>query len=611
MTFKTLFVSILLIFNITLFSQEISENIPASYKCELKQKLPRVEIKNIRNIIQPSNNKVPAQAGYTLQISSENLATGIWEETKSVNIWRLELYVPEASALNLYINKLHLSQGQELFIYSPGNSEIQSINSTSGSTICTDFITGDKVIIEYNTTKRIQETPVSISEIGVLLDENTRGFGDAGDCEVFVNCSEGDMWQNEKKGVARILVKEGGLTFWCTGSLINNTKNDGTPLFLTANHCGENADSIDYSNWLFYFNFESEFCGKPATEPVLNTISGSTLLANSNVGTSNESDFKLLKLSQNIPNNYKPHYNGWDRRNQSSPSGVTIHHPQGDLKMISTYSQPLTSTKYDNTTENTDGEYWMSYWIQTPNGHGVTEPGSSGCPLFNNEGNIVGALTGGRASCTYENQPDYYGKLSYSWDSSVGDSTKNLSYWLDPLKLGVTKLKGTNLDSTNFYAGFSAETTNIMLGEYVTFTNNSSGNIDSYSWFFEGGVPEESELENPGNIEYNNVGGFDVMLIATSGNDTDTLFAMDYIKVMPNIFPNPSNGKVKLSFGGNLPKDYKIRAFNSLGKEIGFNIIDNESYLLIDLKTKIDGVYLIKFNSSTINTCYTVIVAID
>ncbi len=602
---------IVLLMCITNFAQT-SNDIPQSFNNNISTKVPVVEIENREVRLVDHDQKLPIQAGYTLLIGSDKLEAGSWSVYEDIYYWRLELYVPNARALNLYLQTEKMSESDRIYIYNPERDRV--FNLTKGTT-CSDFILGDRIIIEFDTEKKYKTIPIKIEEIGVRITPNidlSKGFGGAGDCEVHVNCVEGEYWQNEKKGVARILVKQDNLTFWCTGSLINNTRNDGTPLFLTANHCGEYADSIDYSKWLFYFNFESENCTQPVFEPESNTISGSKLLSKSQSGTNNGSDFKLLLLDENLPAEYKPYYNGWDRKGITSPSGVTIHHPQGDVKMISTYTQSLISTRYDNTNEDPEGMYWQVYWSETLSGHGVTEGGSSGSPLFNNDGYIIGSLTGGVASCSFLNKPDYYGKLSYSWESNKSDSTSNLSYWLDPMQTGITTLKGTNLDSTNVFAGFSGEPKSIIVGQSVSFINTSFGNISGYTWYFEGGSPEYSELKEPGKIIYNNAGEFDVKLIVSSSNGTDTLIAKDYIKVLPNISPNPTKRKVKIAFGGAIPKDYSIRVFNSMGKETEYSIdtIEN-NYLIIDLFPNKKGTYLIKLTSTQINNTYKVIVIGD
>ncbi|MDZ7845751.1 MAG: hypothetical protein U5L96_02660 [Owenweeksia sp.] len=59
-------------------------------------------------------------------------------------------------------------------------------------------------------------------------------------------------------------------------------------------------------------------------------------------------------------------------------------------------------------------------WAATANGHGVTEGGSSGCPLLDADGLIRGVLTGGLATCVANTDPDYYGKFSYSCEKWLG-----------------------------------------------------------------------------------------------------------------------------------------------------------------------------------------------
>lgn len=587
---------------------------PISFYASLNKSIPTILIPNILPQFPATDNKTPTRAGYTLPFPYHLSDNGLWTKLDNSLVWRLEVVVPSAVALNLYFNNIDLKDGDKLYLYNPDKELVlgafTSINNDMF--MCTDFVHGDRIIIEFNTRNQYKHVPFSIHEVGILLVDNyttSRGFGDAGSCEVHVNCIEGENWQDEKKGVARILLKQTNQTFWCTGSLINNTKNDGTPYFLTAKHCGEFSDSSDYSQWLFYFDYGSENCTQPEIEPELKTLSGSSLLAQSKGGTTIGSDFKLLMLNDEIPSSYKPYFNGWERDGEVSPSGVTIHHPQGDLKMISTYSDPLVSTKYDSQNEDPDGKYWMVHWNETVSGHGVTEGGSSGCPIFNNKGNIIGTLTGGSASCTNENAPDYYGKFSYSWDSNGQDSTSQLKYWLDPLETGVTTLKGTNLDSTNIFAGFSVEKNNITVGESASFINTSFGNIDGYNWYFAGGDPETSELEEPGTIKYHNAGSYDVQLIVSSAEKSDTLLRIGYIKVLPNVSPNPSNGKINLAFGNTIPDDYSIRIFDAIGRETGYrNVEKGENYLNIDLGSRIQGIYFVNYTAAGINNTYKVIV---
>ncbi len=592
------------------------KSIPVSYNTSLNTKIPVIEIPNIIPKLPITIDKVPTQAGYTLPISTELSNMGLWEQSGNNFVWRLEIVVPDANTLNLYFNKINLLVGERLYIYDPQNRITLGAftSSNNGSFMCTDFVPGDRIVIEFNSYKQYKHLPFSIHEAGVLFSNNVyneRGFGDSGPCEVHVNCIEGENWQNEKDGVARILVKQSQQTFWCTGSLINNTKNDGTPYFLTANHCGEYADSSDYAQWLFFFNFESKDCEQPLFEPELNTLSGASLLANSPFGTNNGSDFKLLLLKDSIPSEYRPYFNGWDRTGEASTSGVTIHHPQGDLKMISTYTTPLVSTKYNNQNEDPNGKYWKVYWDETITNHGVTEGGSSGSPIFNNEGNIVGALTGGSASCSFLDKPDYYGKFSYSWGTVSQDSTSQLNYWLDPNETGITTLKGSSFDSTVIFADFTAEPTTIVIGKSVFFTNTSNGNIDAYNWYFEGGYPEVSELKEPGSINYSDAGKYDVRLVISSADGIDTLTRKDFIKVLPNLSPNPCNGTVELAFGDTIPDDIidKIRIFDAIGRETGFRGIERvENHLIIDMASKTQGIYYLKVSATEINTTYKVVV---
>lgn len=79
-------------------------------------------------------------------------------------------------------------------------------------------------------------------------------------------------------------------------------------------------------------------------------------------------------------------------------------------------------------------------------------------------------------------------------------------------------------------ANFSANSTNIVVGESIQFTDNSSNNPLSWSWTFDGGSPSTSVLQDPV-VTYNTVGVYNVSLTATNGVGSDILTKTAYIVV--------------------------------------------------------------------------------
>lgn len=76
---------------------------------------------------------------------------------------------------------------------------------------------------------------------------------------------------------------------------------------------------------------------------------------------------------------------------------------------------------------------------------------------------------------------------------------------------------------------FSADYTAICVGDIIHFSSETD-DADSWSWYFEGGMPSVSSSENPVVI-YNNPGVYYVKLIATNIAGTDSLTMLNYISV--------------------------------------------------------------------------------
>lgn len=556
----------------------------------------------------------PLQFGETVNISGDFKGKGKWEYLGNERyLWKLIIANENANAVNAYFSEVNLSKEEELYIYCPDLNQ-QTIfvnNENQSSRFGTSIFYSNTIIIEF-VSKEIKELPFILREIGFSNLENIRDFGNAGLCEIPIKCPEGKDFKLHKNSVGRILVKQGPGLSWCTGSLINNTKLDGTPYLLTANHCGVNATVDDYSDWVFDFGFESPDCDRPVFEPEKNTIYGSKLLANAPSSVSSYSDFKLLLLDQEVPSEFLPYYIGWDRSGTSPFNGTCIHHPQGDIKMISTYSQPLTSTEYFNENEDVNGKYWKVNWSETESGHGVTEGGSSGSPIYNEQGLLVGTLTGGLAGCAALDDPDWYGKFSYHWESNGNDSTTQLKYWLDPNNSGIEFLNGTNLDSSNISANFTTSTNYVTIGGAIEFINLSQGNIINYKWYFEGGDPETSDKKKPDPVRYFNGGSFDVKLIIESANGSDSIVANKLIKVEAAVFPTLTQGQIRIRVGDIPSEEVLLQIYNSMGQkvlDIPNPAIQSNGILSFNISEFQAGGYVVLINLNGFIQAYKVVLA--
>jgi hypothetical protein len=153
---------------------------------------------------------------------------------------------------------------------------------------------------------------------------------------------------------------------------------------------------------------------------------GSTLLA-----SSYEYDFALVELAQVPPLEYKPYYAGWNLSPSAPGQVLSIHHAGGGPKKVSASGTGVISGNYSDDPSRAPGAFWKVKKWDT----GITEGGSSGAPLFNNNYQVIGTLTGGSAQCNFPYN-DYFQKLSASVQAS------SLKQWLDPAGLNVMAVPG-------------------------------------------------------------------------------------------------------------------------------------------------------------------------
>jgi|GEM_PF-328777 len=572
---------LLLGISLSSIAQISREGTPASMQYQLAENISTLNVAPATldwNIINSEDalahaQNLPIRAGFSLPANISTGNEGTWETLPDGRkLWRLKIETSSAVSVGLVFDKFHLPEGAELYIYNSSKSFIigafTSENNNPDNVFSTHLVPGSAVIIEYIETpanglhgnnitpvmingqdahtKPAITTEVNYQPQGLLhiseiiyaynddINEATRDLGDAGTCEVNINCSpEGDNWQDEKRGVARILFKEGASWYYCSGSLVNNTLNNGTPYFLTAYHCGAVASAADHSVWQFYFNYERATCANSGTPPT-NMITGCTKLAEGNI--SGGTDFQLVQLSSTPISAWNIYYNGWDRSGSTTTGGVSIHHPSGDSKKISTFTGTTSNaTWFDGTnTGATNGHWTFPLWATTTNGHGVSEGGSSGSSLFNSAGRVIGTLSGGSSDCAGPFTGDLYGKFSIHWQNSVNGTGNayELRYWLDPALTNPTTLDGMdpNAIASPPVSNFSATPTTVQAGQPVQFTDLSSNLPQAWSWTFASGYPATSTLRNP-SVTWVTPGTYTVTLTTSNGYGSDVETKVNYITV--------------------------------------------------------------------------------
>lgn len=404
-------------------------------------------------------------------------------------IWRLQLQAKDAIALMLYYDTFYIPEGGKLYIYNAEKTHILGAytarTNPEGKSFATEFVAGDDIILEYEPPLSGEQARLSISQVGygynhLNISGNLRktGPGTSSSCMVNINCEEGEEWQEVKNGVCQMVEKIGNAAYLCSGSLVNNTAKDMKPYILSAFHCVMDYDNDaiatanDLNQWVFYFHFEHVGCDNDSPIAIQKTMTGCKRIVS--IPTEGGSDGLLLLLNDKIPNDYNVYFNGWDRSDTPASSGVNIHHPSGDYMKISTFGNyPVkTVTWMDiNGTTGLEKAHWNVTFHRTANGYAVTEGGSSGSPLFNENKLIVGTLTGGNSTCRLTTGNNIYGKLSYHWNKYSNADTARMDIWLDPENTGVVALPGLS------QSGKEENTINYKSPTEVTAEIVSSNNI--------------------------------------------------------------------------------------------------------------------------------------
>lgn len=324
-------------------------------------------------------------------------------------IWVGRMDVSGADSIRLRFDDLNLPPGTAAYLYNDAG-DLRGPYQGQHSTLWSHSlpIAGGAVFVQLTQVPELVDEPPEIQasepEDGYAVrhsSEPSKGFhigaallnqpfqqslcSSNAFCIEDASCYQSADWSeidNVREAIAHYSFIDGGSGYVCTGGLVNDKDPSGfIPYFLTANHCVSTAAVA--ATIETYFDYQTSSCGASCPSKGSSDTLGAILL-----DTSAHDDHTFLQLKEK-PGGVSG-YLGWTSESVSGTEGYQLYrisHPKGSPQAYST------STVWVNNAPHCDSLPSGNY-IYSKDQIGSTQKGSSGSPVLNADGRIVGQLLG-------------------------------------------------------------------------------------------------------------------------------------------------------------------------------------------------------------------------
>ncbi len=359
-------------------------------------------------------------------------------------VWAMEVSSPGAQAIRVHLTEFKLPSNTEMYLLGP-NGQADGPYTAQGRNGDGDFwtrsITSDtgQIVLRYTgTTPAVDRPEMSffISEIGHIrgrppqVQERNHDdwpCSDNAPCVVDAQCINVSAVNTAKGAVAKLEWIQGPFINTCSGGLLADTDGGSQiPYLLTANHCFSSSKS----NLETFFSYTTTSCNGECPDSL---VTGGTPPAASTVGitvvaSGSSGDFTLGTLNEAPPAGTL--FLGWNNTPVAFTNGAQLHRISNANFGPQVYSQHDVDTGSPTCTNIPRGG-----WIYSKDDTGATMGGSSGSPVVNGAGEVVGQLTG---CCGFNCGDECDSANNWTIDGALASYFSNVEEFLDPQGGGCT-----------------------------------------------------------------------------------------------------------------------------------------------------------------------------
>ena len=328
----------------------------------------------------------------------KRVANGILRATDDGGfVWAASIASEGAGGLRVHLTDFRLPPNADLYFFSPAG-EAYGPYRAAGPDGDGDFWTesvldseGVLLLRHFGpaTAEERRQITFTISAVGHIaprlpqtLDAAAAAFCNNPNCIIDVSCLSDPAVADVTNAVAQLEWIAGPYLWTCTGGLLADTDTTTQiPYLLTANHCLNRAK--DARNLEAFFHYRTSTCGEPCPSNTgFPKTVGATIKATGTVG-----DFTLLELKQTPPAGTV--MLGWNHTPVAFSNGVDLYrisHPNFGAQVFSHHQV--------DATVGTCGGWPRGERIYSQDIQGAIDGGSSGSPVVNAAGQVVGQLSG-------------------------------------------------------------------------------------------------------------------------------------------------------------------------------------------------------------------------